>query len=531
MSNKKESIKTENTNGLQLKNNEKPDSFMVDMNSDYNINDIKKTLDRFTQITSKIHEFLWSVIYNDGEEDVFYSESIQNLTGYSAEEVKGMPGRGLSIIFDEDAECVKQKLCEFENDPSLLSLELVYRIIKKSGDVIWIKESLNVERDNNGKITRYDGIVSNIDDIKKAEEALKKSEESFKEKNKAKDRFISIISHDLRAPFTSILGFAEILLNEKDLPDIEKEEYLTYIYESSQHQLQLVNYLLDYSRLQTGRIKLEPQRIKASTLVYNCVSSLTGNSMRKNINIKSTVPDDIYIQADERLITQALSNLLSNAIKFTEENKSIDISVNRFKEGVIEFVVKDEGVGISEANKSKIFHFDQKFTCEGTKGEKGTGLGLTLVKEIIEKHTGEIWFYSELNKGSEFHFTVPEIKNLVILMEDNKELNALLKGNIRKNFPDYEIIEANNGFEAMEIIHTYIPAILITDHEMQLMDGIQLIEALRKKDEKNRIPAIVLSQAIQQPVKDKYNKLGVDSVLTKPIDINVFEETLLSLVR
>jgi PAS domain S-box-containing protein len=531
LTSKKESIRTENDNDLQLTNNEKSDSLSVDMNSNFDSNDLKKKLERFTQITSKIHEFLWSVIFDDGNEDVFYTESIKNLTGYSAEEIKKLPGRGLSIVFDEDIECVKQKLCDFENDPSLYSLELIYRIVKKSSDIIWIKEGINVERDINGKITRYDGIVSDINDIKKAEEALKKSEESFKEKNIAKDRFISIISHDLRAPFTSILGFAEILLNEKDLPDIEKEEYLTYIYESSQHQLQLVNYLLDYSRLQTGRIKLEPQRIKASTLVYNCVSSLTGNSMRKNINIKSTVPDEIYIQADERLITQALSNLLSNAIKFTEENKCIDVSARRFKEGVIEFVVKDEGVGISEANKSKIFHFDQKFTCEGTKGEKGTGLGLTLVKEIIEKHTGEIWFYSELNKGSEFHFTVPEIKNLVVLVEDNRELNSLLKNNIRKNFPDYEIFEAGNGFEAMEIIHKYIPAILITDHEMALMDGIQLIEALRKKDEKNRIPAIVIAQEIQDEIKYRYNKLGVDSVLIKPIDLNIFEETLLSLVR
>ena len=205
--------------------------------------------------------------------------------------------------------------------------------------------------------------------------------------------------------------------------------------------------------------------------------------------------------------------------------------VKKFEEGIIEFIVKDEGVGISEINKSKIFHFDQKFTCEGTKGEKGTGLGLTLVKEIIEKHTGEIWFYSEINKGSEFHFTVPAIRNLVLLIEDDKNLTTLLKKNIVQNFPDYEIIEAHNSFEAMENIHKYIPAILITDHDIQLVNGIQLIEALRKKDEKNRIPAIVIAQSINDEIKDKYNKLGVDSVLLKPIDINFFEETLLSLVR
>jgi CheY-like chemotaxis protein len=253
--------------------------------------------------------------------------------------------------------------------------------------------------------------------------------------------------------------------------------------------------------------------------------------MRKNINIRTKVPDNICIQADERLITQALSNLLSNAIKFTEDNKSLDVTVTKFKEGVIEFVVKDEGVGISETNKSKIFHFDQKFTCEGTKGEKGTGLGLTLVKEIIEKHGGEIWFYSELGTGSEFHFTVPEIKNFVILVEDDNSISSLLKNNITKNFPDYDVMEIKNGYEAIEIIHKFIPTLLITSHEMPLMNGVQLIESLRKKDEKNRIPVIVVAGDITIEHKNRYNKLGVDSVLSKPLDINNFEETLLSLIR
>jgi PAS domain S-box-containing protein len=494
-----------------------------------NIDELKKNLERFNYITSKIQEFLWSVICD--EEDVFYTASIEQLTGYTSDEIKKMPGRGHNLIFSEDVEFIKQQLLEFEADPTQLTIKLIYRLVKKSGDVIWIKEGIAVERDVNGKIKRYDGIVSDISELKKVEETLKKSEESFRKMNSAKDRFISIISHDLRAPFTSILGFSEILLNEDDLPDADRQEYLTYIYESSQHQLQLVNYLLDYSRLQTGRIKLEPQRIKASTLVHNCVSSLTGNSIRKNININMSVPNDIYIHADERLISQALTNLLSNAIKFTEENKSIDVRVTRTNNGFIEFTVKDEGVGISGANKSKIFHIDQKFTCEGTKGEKGTGLGLTLVKEIIEKHTGEVWFTSEIGKGSQFCFTVPEIKNFIIIVENDNNVIALLKKYIHKSLPDYEIFELGNDSEANDIIQKYIPSILIINHEIPSKGGIQMIECIRKKDEKNRIPIIVIADEITSEVKEKYNKLGVDSVIIKPLELNIFEDTLLSLVH
>ncbi|MCX6152135.1 MAG: ATP-binding protein [Ignavibacteriales bacterium] len=500
-------------------------------NKDQEIIELKKSLDRFIQITSKINEFLWSVIYVDGIEDVFYTLSLEKITGYTPEELKKMPGRGLNLVFGEDAALVKDKLSQFEKDPNQLSIDLIYRIVKKSGEPVWLKESIVVERDKFGKITRYDGIVSDISEIKKIEDALKKSEDSLVQSNKSKDRFISIISHDLRAPFTSILGFAEILLNESDLSANDKREYLNYIYESSQNQLQLVNYLLDYSRLQTGRTKLELQRIKAKTLVYSCVSALTGNAMRKDITIKTFAPADIHIQADERLITQALTNLLSNAIKFTEEGKSIEVSVNVFKKGWIEFVVKDEGLGISEANKPKIFQFDQKISTEGTKGEKGTGLGLTLVKEIIEKHNGDIWFYSELGNGSEFHFTISEATNTIILVEDENASMILWKKLINRNLPNFEVITASNGYEAIGIIQKQIPTIVVTDHQMPLMNGIQLITSLRKKDENFRIPVIVISGVEIEEIKEKYLKLGVETILSKPVDLKQFQEILLKLAN
>ncbi|MCU7496857.1 MAG: response regulator [Ignavibacteria bacterium] len=492
---------------------------------------LKSELEKYRRITSNIDEFLWSLTSEDGVEDVFYTESIKKVTGYTAEEVINMPGRGLALVHAADAFAVRKQLTDFENDPLQKTLRLQYRILNKSQETLWLKEEISAERDARGRIKCWDGIVLNITELKKTEEVLRKSQENLTGLNEAKDRFISIISHDLRAPFTSILGFAEILLFEQSLPEAEKHEYLNYIYESSQSQLKLVNYLLDWSRLQTGSVKFVPQRLKATTIVYNCVSSLTGNAIRKNIEIKVNVPESISIQADEKLITQAVTNLLSNAIKFTEENKSIEVTVNNFKKGFIEFTVKDEGVGISDANKRKIFHFDQKFSSEGTKGEKGTGLGLTLVKEIVEKHGGDIWFYSETGKGSEFHFIIPEAPNIVLLVEDDPPARSLWVKLVKKALPDFEIIETSNGYEAIGIIQEKVPSLVITDHSMPLMNGIQLIESMRKRDESNKIPVIVVAGTLTEELMEKYYVLGAEAILAKPVDVKEFMDALSVLIR
>ncbi len=142
-------------------------------------------------------------------------------------------------------------------------------------------------------------------------------------------------------------------------------------------------------------MKLEPQRVQAQGLVFNCISALTGIAMRKNIDIKVNVPESIFIEADERLMIQVITNLVSNAIKFSEEGKTIRISADRFNPELVEFVIKDEGVGIPDNYHQRIFRFEKMFSTRGTKGERGTGLGLSLVKEIVERHKGQIWFYSK----------------------------------------------------------------------------------------------------------------------------------------
>ena len=159
-------------------------------------------------------------------------------------------------------------------------------------------------------------------------------------------------------------------MNEPELTENEKNEYLNYIHESSQNQLQLINYLLDWSRLQTGRMKIELDRINALSMVFDCIASLTGNAIRKNIDIKTNIPDNIFIKADEKLITLVITNLLSNAIKFSYEHKQIEINAGIFNDDKIEFVVKDSGIGIPEHSKEKLFKVETKFSTKEQREKK-----------------------------------------------------------------------------------------------------------------------------------------------------------------
>lgn len=291
--------------------------------------------------------------------------------------------------------------------------------------------------------------------------------------------------------------------------------------------MQFINYLLDWSRLRTGSMKLEPQRLKLQAVAYNCVSILTGNVIRKNINIQVDIADSIYVQADERLITQAILNLLSNSVKFSQEHGLIEITAGIFNETHIEVIVRDNGIGMSPEDQSKIFSIEKMYSREGTKGEKGSGFGLALVREIVAKHGGEIWFYSEENKGTEFHFTIPLPSNTVVLVISDEEERTTLLEEISARFPEFTFVTAENGYEALELISQYVPNVIVAEHAMPLMTGMQLVEALRRGDSELKVPIVIIAGQLNDETEMNYYRQGVKSVIIKPYEF----DTLMSNLR
>jgi PAS domain S-box-containing protein len=494
---------------------------------------IKDSEEKYRNLTENIDDFLFT-FERVGKylRPVFYTSSVEKVTGYTQTDLLGDSKLFMKIIHPDDLSSIKDKIMSLLRSKIQLSSEFELRIINKHGNIAWVRTKLNILRDQDGVVQKLYGLVSDISLRKKAEDDLKKSTDNLLKLNETKDRFISIISHDLRTPFSSILGFTDLLLNDEGLSEEEKRQYVNFIRESSNSMLSLVNSLLDWTRLQTGRIKFEPERIEAYKIIEKSFNALKGAAFQKDINLTSNVSADLFIFVDENLILQVFNNLISNAIKFTNKNGNITVSVSHSNTlRFLEFSVKDDGTGIRKENLDLLFNVDTKFTSEGTAGERGSGLGLSLVKEIIEKHGGNIWVESEFGHGSDFKFTLP-IASANILLVDDSKTDKLLYSKILKHIaPDYKIEVASDGKEALDMILSSPPALVITDHSMPVMNGYELVKNVQNSDLKGKPPMMVLASELDRSTIHDYNELGIDNVFHKPVTLSDFKKAVEKALR
>jgi PAS domain S-box-containing protein len=489
---------------------------------------IRQSEEKYRNLTENIDDFLFT-FERSGKmlRPIFYTASVEKITGYTQADFLSDSRLLLKIVYPDDFELVRNKMSSILSSRVVVSEEIQFRIINKQGNVVWVRNKINLRRNNEGIVQKAYGLVSDITLRKKAEDELKKSTENLIKLNETKDKFISIVSHDLRTPFSSILGFTDLILNDDELNLDEIKQYVRFIQESSNSMLSLVNSLLDWTRMQTGRFRFEPEKFQAGKIIDESLKALSGSAFQKNIELISRVDEDDYVFVDTGLLQQVFNNLISNAIKFTNKGGTITINTrlssnNRF----LEFSVKDNGIGIRPENINKLFKIESKFTSEGTAGEKGTGLGLSLAKEIIEIHGGTIWAESELGKGSEFKFTLPIAPANILLVDDSKT-DRLLYSKILSNItPDYKIELAANGLEAMEMIRKNPPALVITDHLMPEMNGYEFILELQKSNLKNIPPVMILSSDLDRPSADDYNNLGVEYVFQKPVNLSIFKQAV-----
>lgn len=285
----------------------------------------------------------------------------------------------------------------------------VYPLKKKDGSAIWIEDHGWYIKDDNGNILFHEGISRDVTDRKMAEIQLQKYSEELQELNATKDKFFSIIAHDLKTPFSGIIGLSEIVKDEAKHLDIETiEQYAGMIHSTSKNTFQLLENLLDWARIQRSQISFRPISIILKKLVNEVVELMEEKSNSKMIAVLNNIPDNVIVSADEDMLKTVLRNLVSNALKFTPVDGKIEIHVVS-KENSFEISVKDTGTGMKQEDINKIFRIGSSFSKRGTENENGTGLGLVLCKEFVEKQGGKIWVESKEGKGSTFTFSIKNI--------------------------------------------------------------------------------------------------------------------------
>ncbi len=309
------------------------------------------------------------------------------------------------IFPDNVASYLLEKDRELFNSDSIQNFEYRLELEDDSKiDVIFHQASfLNYNKEILGLV----GGIVNITAQKSAEMKLEEYTEELKKINSNKDRFFSIIAHDLKNPFITLLGFSEALM--EDYYEMSPDEHLEYIRQikvTSKNSFQLLENLLQWSRSQSGKLKIESVDFNISEVVNEVLSLQISASQSKSIKLTNSINPKHCAHSDKDMFKTIMRNLLSNAIKFTESSGTIEITSNMHND-FAEICVSDNGVGISEENIERIFDIDKFHSSSGTFDEEGTGLGLVLCREFVEKNKGNIWVESRLGSGSKFYFTLP----------------------------------------------------------------------------------------------------------------------------
>ncbi len=370
----------------------------------------------------------------------YVSQVSEQIWGYKPEELVGKK-HFYDISPQEFAEKIKNDgLSIIRNKETILNFE--NPIIAKDGKTIWVLSAGMPILDESKKIIGYRGSDTDISNLKETEEELKNYllelerineelifskntiEDSLYERNvlvdelekaklqmqeiiQQKDKFFSIIAHDLKSPFQGLLGLAQIISEDFDKLSLhEIQEYTSLLKTSADGIYKLLENLLEWARLQRDLIVFEPSSINVYEIIKSVLNTQHINAKKKKIEIVNNVDESVFANADVNMVNTIIRNLISNAVKFTKPNGSIEIN-SQIENDVVEVSVKDTGIGIPNKILDELFNIDVKNSRPGTEGEASTGLGLILSKEYVEMHNGKLWVESEVNVGSTFSFTLP----------------------------------------------------------------------------------------------------------------------------
>ncbi|MDD2562851.1 MAG: transporter substrate-binding domain-containing protein [Salinivirgaceae bacterium] len=369
--------------------------------------ELQKSEEKFRIITENSSDIIWHIDSNFCL--TYISPADERIRGFKKEDILG--NSLFSILKPEGIELLKEanKKRIIDHRNGIAPVPVIYELeqLCTDGSWVWVEATAMAYFEPDGTISGYHGVTRDISERKKAEKKLLEQEILLREHIATKDKLFSIIAHDLKSPFNAILGFSELLIkNSAHFEADTSKKYSEIINTSAKNTLILLDNLLSWAKAQTGQIIYNPENADLSAIVKEILSMSDSVAKIKDITLKFNQTGDIEVYADTDMLKTILRNLISNAIKFTYPNGKITVYATQ-NQNSIELAVSDNGIGMSEETQNKLFVIDKESITLGTADEKGSGLGLILCKEFIEKHGGKLWVESEIGKGSTFKFTLP----------------------------------------------------------------------------------------------------------------------------
>ncbi len=488
---------------------------------------LRRSEERFRLLVENVVDYAILMLDTEGRV-TSWNAGAQRIKGYTAEEILG---KHFSQFYEPaDIEAGKPQ-SELKVAAQIgRVLDEGWRV-RKDGSKFWASVLITALRDEQGTLHGYAKLTRDMTQYKMAQEALMRAKEAAEQSNKFKDQFLSTMSHELRTPLNAVLGFSDLLNEERYGPLNDRQRrYVGHIHTGGKHLLRLINDILDLSKIEAGRLHLAIEIVSVNTCMSEAVDCLRPLSDKKCQTIVVNPSAGLSVRADSMRFKQILLNLLGNAVKFTPDGGKIELTARRTGE-VIQVEVRDSGPGIPPEEQKRIFEAFYRLRQTG-KTTEGTGLGLAITQRLVELHGGSLGLESQPGAGSCFYFTLPLVPTVesengrkvesrphsggsprILVIEDDSGAAHLIHSQLTS--AGYEVVLCDKAQRALELAAEKQPSAITLDVIMKPVSGWEILSKLKTDPRTAAIPVIIVT-VVDQPSTGAL--LGADDYIVKPVD-------------
>lgn len=484
----------------------------------------------------------WEADMRSGE--LYWSDEIYRIFGHVLNSFTPSIEDFIRAVHPEDLDLVR----ESEARAAVTGRhDVVHRIVRPDGEIRYVHELAEAERDAGGTVVRMLGTVQDVTELKRAEQAMLAAKEEAERASQAKSDFLSSMSHELRTPMNAILGFAQLLEYDAAL-DAEQRDSVHEIIKAGQHLLELINEVLDLARIESGRIDLSLEPVELCDVVRECFGLMLPLADARGIRLEHEGLPGACVRADRTRLKQVLLNLLANAIKYNRDGGDVRLEIESVADVRLRVAVADTGQGIPTERIEELFQPFNRLGAEATAVE-GTGIGLTITRRLVEMMGGTIGVQSRLGAGSRFWIELPQEnpadgerrhaaprtvqdggaltarRHRVLYIEDNPA-NLKLVNQLLGRRAHIHLLTAHTPTLGLELAAAHRPELILLDINMPDMDGYQLLQAFRADARLTAIPVVALTAKALPGDRARGRAAGFADYLTKPLDVAHFYAVL-----